>query len=292
MRKGTGGHLGCDARRGRRVARPRSDEGGSRPRTDEGGSRRFDEDGIGFIEILVAFLVFMIAFLPILEFLPAGSRLIVNSNHQRDATELANTLLSNAQSSMIPPAYDPTVQTTATWASVTAACIDRTDTATYSSASSTITDASVTSSDVGALVAGANIPSPTYVGTVTAGSPATFILSASPDTTVPVVPTGSGTAVSLSRQVNCASTTTQNGATFHVYTLGGWCALDPATGQWTGTVPSTGQASYHVLTKVAWGKGASATSVTNVVVDGTELSVTAGAPIAGESVAACPLGAQ
>jgi Tfp pilus assembly protein PilV len=283
MRLGTGGHLDRDARRGHKA---------SDRRVDDEGPRRFDEDGIGLIEILVAFIVFMIAFLPILEFLPVGSRVIVNSNDQRDATEIANTLLSNAQSSMIPPAYDPTVQTTPTWSSVTAGCIDRTDTASYSSASSTITDASISSSDVGALVAGANIPSPSYVGTVTAGAPSTFVLSSSADSTVPVSPTGSGTAVSLARQVNCASTSTENGSTLQIYTLGGWCALDPTTGQWTGTVPSTGQASYHVVTKVAWGKGASATSMTNMVVDGTELSVTAGAPTAGESVAACPLGVQ
>jgi Tfp pilus assembly protein PilV len=279
MEKGTDRDGGCDARRERGAA-----------------DRPFDEEGIGLIEILVAFIIFMIAFLPILRFLPVGSAVIVNANHQRDATEIANTLLSNAQSSMIPPPYDPTVQTTPTWSGITSACIQRTDTASYSNASSTITDATISSGDVGAFVSGANIPSPSYVGAVTPGSPpsvpATFVLSGSPDTTVPVTPTGSGTSVNLVRQVNCTSTSTQNGATFNIYTLGGWCALDPSTGQWGGTVPSSGQASYHVVTKVAWGKGASATSMTNIVVDGTELSVTSGAPIAGESVAACPLAVQ
>jgi Tfp pilus assembly protein PilV len=289
MRKGTGGHLDRHARRGHKAARRRF---------DEEGHRRFDEDGIGLIEILVAFIVFMIAFLPILRFLPVGSAVIVNSNNQRTATEIANTLLSNAQSSMTPPVYDPNTQTTPTWSSVTATCIQRTDTASYSSSSSTITDATISASDVGALVSGANLPSPSYVGTVTPGvgaAPSTFVLSSSPDTTVAVAPTGSGTAVSLVRQVNCTSTSSQDGETFQIFTLGGWCAFDPTATPpaWTtGTVPSAGQPSYHLVVKVSWGKGASATSVSNVVIDGTELSVTSGAPVAGQSVAACPLGVQ
>jgi hypothetical protein len=266
-------------------------------RSDEGGSRRFDEEGIGLIEVLVAFIVFMIAFLPILQFLPIGSMLISNSQKQRDATEIANTLLSNAQSSLVPPAYDPTVQTAPSWSSITATCIQRTDTASYSTTSSTISDATISQSDLGALVSGANIPSPSYVGTVTVvASPGTssFVLSSSPDSTIAVTPTGSGTAVNLARQVNCSSTSTQNGVTFQVYTLGGWCAFDPSQTPpvWNGTVPSTGQSSYHVVVKIAWGHGASATAATNVVEDGTELAVTPNGPSAGESVAACPLGVQ
>ena len=69
--------------------------------------------------------------------------------------------------------------------------IPRTDSVTYSSGSSTITDTHIGTSDAGATVTGTNIPAGSFVGTVTAGT--SFVLVNGSGT--PVNPTGSGTSV-------------------------------------------------------------------------------------------------
>jgi hypothetical protein len=187
------------------------ERGRARPRRSLRSAR--DDDGVGLIEILVAFTVFMVCFLPLLIFLPSGSRIIVNSSNQRFATSIADQTLQSAQNSTFPGTWNVD-QTTArtTWALLT----------------------------------------PTLM------------------TTTQVV---------------------QGGVTFQVYTVGGWCVLDPSTGLWNGTLSSNppGQPSYHVVVKVGWGRGISASSTTNVVVDSTELSSTAGAPTT-DPVGSCPLG--
>jgi hypothetical protein len=68
----------------------------------------------------------------------------------------------------------------------------RTDTATVTNASATVTDSSILSTDVGSVVTGTNIPANTYIVSVT---PATsFVMSAAA--------TGSGTSVTISTDVS------------------------------------------------------------------------------------------
>jgi len=113
--------------------------------------------------------------------------------------------------------FDASCGTTSGSATVTdaAAVAGRTDTATYSNASSVITDASIGSGDTGKTVLGANIPYPAYVGTVTAG--VSFVLSstnvAGQDT--PVNPTGSGSSVTLGSDIG--SLVTGPGIPFPAY---------------------------------------------------------------------------
>lgn len=65
---------------------------------------RPDDEGIGIVEILVAFVVFMVCFIPLLRMIPIGAGIIVQSNDQRLAVSVANTTLQNLQQSTIPPA--------------------------------------------------------------------------------------------------------------------------------------------------------------------------------------------
>lgn len=75
----------------------------------------------------------------------------------------------------------------------------RTDTATVSSGSSTITDASIALADFGKQVSGAGIPANSYVGTVTAGT--SFVLSSNPYVSTPVLATAAGTSVIIGANV-------------------------------------------------------------------------------------------
>ncbi len=71
----------------------------------------------------------------------------------------------------------------------------RTDTATVTSGSSTVTDTSIVSTDYGKPVSGTGIPANTYVGTVTAG--ASFLLSSTSGSQTSVNATGNGSSVSV-----------------------------------------------------------------------------------------------
>jgi Tfp pilus assembly protein PilV len=162
------------------------------------------DDGIGILEILIAFVVFMICFVPLLQLFPEGARVIATSASTRLAANVANSTLQNYQSSVTPPSFAATHNVPPTWAS----------------------------------------------------APRTA--------------------------------TSQGGQTFQIYTIGGWCRSSTAPGN--GTVLATDQPSYHLVVKVGWGKGLTNSSVTNVVVDSTELPTVTGAPTAGTAVLECPLG--
>jgi Tfp pilus assembly protein PilV len=163
---------------------------------------RLDDDGIGVIEVLMAFSVFMLCFLPLVLFLSTGARVIANASAQRFATSVANTTLSNEQTSTTPAAWS-LPQVAQTWT--------------------------------------------TAIGT----------------------------------------TALQGGVRFQLYTLRGWCAFNPSAGAWDSTMQAGDHASFHVTVKVAWGPSPTSTNTANVVVDTTELTSTTGAPVAGNSVAAC-----
>ena len=80
---------------------------------------RPDEDGIGMIEIMVAFVVFMICFVPLLQLLPEGAKVISDSANQRVATSVANSQLQNAQTTLNPPDFATNINVTnvtPTWA--------------------------------------------------------------------------------------------------------------------------------------------------------------------------------
>jgi Tfp pilus assembly protein PilV len=80
----------------------------ARLRSDRG------DEGIGVLEILVAFVVFMICFIPLLQMIPTGSGIIVYSADQRLATAVANTTLQSAQNTTTPGTDYTTVPTWAT----------------------------------------------------------------------------------------------------------------------------------------------------------------------------------
>ena len=66
---------------------------------------RLDDDGIGVVEVLMAFSIFMLCFLPLVLFLSTGARVIANASAQRFATSVANTTLANEQNSTAPAAW-------------------------------------------------------------------------------------------------------------------------------------------------------------------------------------------
>jgi hypothetical protein len=74
--------------------------------------------------------------------------------------------------------------------------IARSDTATVTSGSAMVFDASITVSDQGKLVTGTGIPTGVYIGTVTAGT--SFLLSSSSQTQTNVNATATGNSVSIS----------------------------------------------------------------------------------------------
>ena len=73
------------------------------------------DDGVGLIEVMVALVVFMVCFLPLMMFLPAGSKVIVNSEDQRSATALAYSNLQNDQQSVFPGTTWYVGTSTQTW---------------------------------------------------------------------------------------------------------------------------------------------------------------------------------
>ena len=83
------------------------------------------------------------------------------------------------------------------------------------------------------------------------------------------------------------STVQQGGVRFQLYTLRGWCAFNPTTGVWDSTMQTGDHASFHVTVKVVWGPGPTSIKTSDAVVDTTELMSTTGAPVVGNSVAAC-----
>jgi hypothetical protein len=62
------------------------------------------DQGIGVVEILVAFTIFMVCFIPLLKMIPLGAGIITQSADQRLAIAVANETLQNAQQTTIPPA--------------------------------------------------------------------------------------------------------------------------------------------------------------------------------------------
>ena len=75
------------------------------------------DDGVGIMEIMVAFVVFMICFVPLLQLLPAGARIISQSANQRLAASVANSTLQKYQNSLTPPTFASTNNVAPTWAS-------------------------------------------------------------------------------------------------------------------------------------------------------------------------------
>ena len=73
------------------------------------------DDGIGMVEIMVAFVVFMICFIPLMQMLPSGEKIITYSADQRLAAAVANTTLENDQNSVVA-ANDQDFTTVRTWA--------------------------------------------------------------------------------------------------------------------------------------------------------------------------------
>jgi len=84
------------------------------------------------------------------------------------------------------------------------------------------------------------------------------------------------------------STVTEDGSSFSVYVVGGWCVLSGKA--WTnGVVPTNVPPTYHVIVQVDWG---SPKSSSQMIEDSTELAVSGAAsePTAGTTVSSCPLG--
>ena len=77
---------------------------------------RAQDDGIGLVELLVAFLVFMICFVPLLQLLPEGAQVIATSADQRQATNVANSTLQDYQTTQTPPTFASTSNLAPTWA--------------------------------------------------------------------------------------------------------------------------------------------------------------------------------
>jgi len=90
----------------------------SRARPTRLPSRRGD-DGFGVLEMAVAFAVFMICFVPLLQLLPEGASVIASSANQRLATSVANSTLQNYQASVAAPTFASTNNVTPTWAGAT-----------------------------------------------------------------------------------------------------------------------------------------------------------------------------
>jgi hypothetical protein len=92
------------------------------------------------------------------------------------------------------------------------------------------------------------------------------------------------------------ATTTVGGQTYNVYVAQGWCGLitTGSGSSWgNNTLPTTNtpQPSYFVAVKVAWGSGASSSSLAgSSVVMSQVLPGTTNAPAGGVAIASCPLG--
>jgi len=78
---------------------------------------RSGDDGIGIFEIMIAFVVFMICFVPLLQLLPEGAQVIASSASQRLAASVANSTLQSDQNTVVPPAFATTTNVAPTWVS-------------------------------------------------------------------------------------------------------------------------------------------------------------------------------
>ena len=77
------------------------------------------DDGVGVVELMIAFVVFMICFVPLLELLPAGARVIAQSADQRLAASVANATLQDYQSSVTPPTFSSATTPAPSWSAPT-----------------------------------------------------------------------------------------------------------------------------------------------------------------------------
>jgi hypothetical protein len=82
------------------------------------------DEGIGLVEILIAFTVFMICFIPLLKMIPTGAGIIVQSADQRLATAVANETLQDAQQTTIPPTTYAVPSPLPSWASSPTCSVD------------------------------------------------------------------------------------------------------------------------------------------------------------------------
>jgi len=254
------------------------------------------DDGVGLIEVMVAFLVFMACFLPLMMFLPSGSKVIVNSEDQRSATALVYSNLQNDQQSVFPGTTWYVGTSTQTWT----AAAPTTLTAALTAGQAGVTTLAVTPLLVaitageavtigsGAAVQSVTASSADAVGATSVGVTSFTSTYAQPIGTSVFPQNGAGNTTVPGVTT---TTATQGGVTFRIYTEGGWCVANGSpAGFGNGTVGSATPPSYHVVIKVGWGPGISMSQVhKNVVVDSTELSSVSGVPTSG-AVNSCPLG--
>jgi hypothetical protein len=76
---------------------------------------RHGDDGLGVVEILAAFVVFMICFVPLLQLFPEGQTVITQSADQRLAASVANSTLQNYQNSIVPPTFSSATTPAPSW---------------------------------------------------------------------------------------------------------------------------------------------------------------------------------
>ena len=127
--------------------------------------------------------------------------------------------------------------------------------------------------------------------------PGTWNVNTSNSAAWPATPTGYAcptTGATVGQAFICEVV---NGTQYNIYTVGGWCVLNPHTVAWgngtvvngTGTPPSPVPATYHVVVRVTW-NGKTASNTTNSVDDSTEIPSSSGSPAVGTNVQSCPLG--
>ena len=72
---------------------------------------RHSDAGFGLVEIMVAFAVFMICFIPLMQLLPASAAIITQNTNRTMATAVVNSTLLNDQSQLSvngnAPTFDP-----------------------------------------------------------------------------------------------------------------------------------------------------------------------------------------
>jgi len=67
----------------------------------------------------MAFVVFMICFVPLLQLLPEGASVIASSANQRLAASTANSTLQDYQNTLTPPTFASTTNVTPSWPAAT-----------------------------------------------------------------------------------------------------------------------------------------------------------------------------
>jgi len=78
------------------------------------------DDGVGIFEIMAAFAVFMICFVPLLQLLPEGESVITQSANQRLAASVINSTLQNDQTTIVPPStFSTSANVAPSWATAT-----------------------------------------------------------------------------------------------------------------------------------------------------------------------------